>query len=400
MNTLVQGNAQHPEASWYALDLPRTNFDYASEVGTGLKSNVIMSPINWIMRTFPEAELILKRKLKDGGTDQLFEHAFLDIMETPNEAYGYEELIAAVTLSHNIAGNAYILKVRNGVGMVIALWYLPHWMVQPCGTEGSTSVYISHYVYNPNGIQYRINIEDIIHIRNGIDPENTRVGLSPLASVIREVFTDDEASNYSATMLRNMGVVGAVISPKENVNLGPKEIIEIKEKFKKSFTGDNRGDPLVMTGPTQIDTLDLDPSKMGLAETRNISEERVTACLGIPAAVVGFGTGLQSTKVGATMSAMIKLAWTGNIIPTQRKVAKALQRQLLVDFELDKTLLVCYDNSNVAAMQEDKDARVKRLSDGVTKGWAKVSDARAAEGLAVEDSDKVYLRPLSIVEAE
>ena len=110
--------------------------------------------------------------------------------------------------------------------------------------------------------------------------------------------------------------------------------------------------------------------------------------------------GLEATKVGATMTALIKLAWTGNIIPTQRMFSKTLQRQLLVDFELDKSIIVCYDNSNVAAMQEDKDAEVKRLSDGVTKGWAKVSDVREAEGLPIEDSDRVYLRSLNVVEID
>jgi HK97 family phage portal protein len=400
MSTIIEGNAQHPDLSWYALDIPRTEYDYRSEVGTGLGSNVIMAPILWIMRTFPEAELVLKRKLKEGGTEAIFDHPFLELMETPNDAYGYEELISGLTLSYNIAGNAYIYKVRNSIGVVIQLWYLPHWMIQPVGADQDSTVYVSHYVYNPNGIEFKIDKDDIIHIRNGINPENTREGLSPLASTIREIFTDDEASNYSATMLRNMGVPGAIIAPKENISLGTKEIAEIKEKFKKSFSGDNRGEPLVMTGPTEITTLGIDPSKMGLSDTRNISEERVTACLGIPSAVIGFGSGLEATKVGATMTALIKLAWTGNIIPTQRMFSKTLQRQLLIDFELDKSIIVCYDNLNVAAMQEDKDAKVKRLSDGVTKGWAKVSDVRSAEGLAVEDSDQVYLRLLNVVEID
>jgi hypothetical protein len=62
---------------------------------------------------------------------------------------------------------------------------------------------------------------------------------------------------------------------------------------------------------------------------RDVSEERVCAALGIPAAVVGFGTGLQQTKVGATMKEMRQLAWTGGLIPMQKIVGDEIDRSLL-----------------------------------------------------------------------
>ena len=51
-----------------------------------------------------------------------------------------------------------------------------------------------------------------MHFRFGLDPENDRKGRSPLAGVLREVFTDDEAANYTASLLRNMGVPGIIVS--------------------------------------------------------------------------------------------------------------------------------------------------------------------------------------------
>ena len=50
-------------------------------------------------------------------------------------------------------------------------------------------------------------------IGQGIDPNNTRKGLSPLASLYREIFTDDEAANMTASLMRNIGVPGVVLSP-------------------------------------------------------------------------------------------------------------------------------------------------------------------------------------------
>jgi HK97 family phage portal protein len=350
------------------------------------------------MRTFPEAPIKLEKMLKDGKLERIFNHPFLELVNTPNEAYTYETLIAATMLSWTLDGNAYWLKVRNAMGRVIQLWYMPHWMVTPKGHPTDTSIFISHYDYNPNGNTVHIAKEDVVHFRFGLDPRNTRCGLSPIGAILREIFTDDESSNYSASLLKNMGVAGMIISPVEKeVRLDKKRILEIKEQAKQSYTGDKRGDAMVMNGAVKIDILGLNPKDMDISFLRNVSEERVTAAIGIPAAIAGFGSGLETATTNATIRVLKKLAWEGNIIPSQRIISQTMQMRLLPDFDLDKSLVVGYDNSNVQALQEDKDARVKRLSDGVPKGWVKVKDVREAEGLAVEDSDNVYLRPLGLI---
>lgn len=397
---LVEGNTVHPRHNLFAFNIPRTKFDYAKEVGTGLGSNVIMSPVQWVMRTFPESPVSLSKTKADGQVEPVVTHPFLDLLNHPNDFYTYETMIMATMLSWSIAGNAYWLKVRNGIKGVIQLWYVPHWMITAKAHPTDTSIFIDHYEYNPNGQRFHVPIEDVVHFRFGLDPLNVRRGLSPLGAVLREVFTDDEASNYSASILRNMGVPGVIISPDNDEGIDEKTAIAVKEKFKQTFTGDRRGEAMIMTGKTKIESFGFDPKKLNLGDMRDISEERVTAALGIPAAVIGFGAGLQTTKVGATMNAMIRLAWTGNIIPSQRPISQTLQRQLLIDFDNDKSLTVGFDNSKVSALQEDKDAKVKRLTDGVRAGWATVADAREAEGLTVEDDHKVFLRPLNLVEVD
>ena len=61
------------------------------------------------------------------------------------------------------------------------------------------------------------------------------------------------------------------------------------------------GATVVIREQTKAQQIRTDLSGAALAQIRNIAEERVTAALGVPAAVVGFGSGLEQTKVGATM---------------------------------------------------------------------------------------------------
>ena len=405
VSRMIERNMQHPQARGFMFNIPRTNFDYAKEVGTGLGSNVIMAPVQWIMRTFPEAPVMIKKIDNKGSSkkERLQDHALLGLINKPNPFYTGEILWMATLLSWSIQGNAYWLKMRNEQKKVVELWYAPHWMMTPMGHPTDRTIFIDHYKYNPGGgMPIKLLPEDVVHFRFGLDPENVRQGLSQLNCVIREVFTDDEAANFSASLLRNAGVPSIVISPEnEGMNIRDEDVKEIKEKFRHSFTGDKRGDALVMSGPTKVDQFGFNPQEMELGGIRDISEERVCAALGIPPAVVGFGAGLQTAKVGATMIQLIRLAWTGNIVPSQRILKGVLQNQLLIDFEPNpERFEVGFDNSEVQALQEDRDKLAKRLDIGVKGGWIRVSEAREQTGLEVEENDKVYLRPLNVIETK
>lgn len=378
--------------------LSRTKFDYAKEVGTGIDSSVVMAPIQWIQRAFPEARLRAMIMRKD-EFEEIEKHPLTALVVNPNPAYSDFHLWSATLFSYLVAGNAYWLKVKALSGKVVELWYVPHWLlVAKWPADGSQ--YISHYEYKPAGSNViRLEPDDIVHFRHGIDPRNTRLGLSPLHGVIREIFMDLEASNFVASLLRNLGIPGVVISPDSDVTVAPDDAKAVKAWFKEEFGGDRRGAPLVMAMKTKVQTYGFNPKEMDLSVVRDVAEERVCASLGIPAAVVGFGAGLQQTKVGATMSEMRRLAWINGIIPLHRAFAIELKRSLLPDFEKDPAKVTLeFDLTDVTALEEDLNKRAERVNIGVVGGWIQVSEARRALGEDVVDADNIYLRNLTTIE--
>ncbi len=128
----------HAGASWLFSILPRTNFDYAREVGTGHGSSVIMAPVKFIQRVFPEAPLRMRH---DGQI--IKDHPFIRLLEKPNPFYSGNSLWRAILASWFLQGNAYLLKVWNGFEPV-ELWWIPPWMIKPVGPRDG-SVFISHY---------------------------------------------------------------------------------------------------------------------------------------------------------------------------------------------------------------------------------------------------------------
>lgn len=389
----------NPRPQVFGRYLRRTRFDYVRAVGDGLDASVVTAPVQWIQRALPEARLTVKRHRPNGKVEELAEHGALALISRPNDYYADIALWAATTWSWCTDGNAYWLKVRNGVNRPVELWYAPHWTMEPKGSEDGT-VFLSHYVYSPGGgiAPMKIEPEDVVHFRHGLDPRNPRKGISPIGGAIREIFMDLESSNFVASLLRNMGVPGVVISPKTGGVVAADDVEATKAWFQEAFGGDRRGGPLVMGAPTDVSPYGFNPQQMNMSEARDVSEERICACLGIPAAVVGFGAGLQSTKVGATMTELRKLAWHNGVLPMARAFADELGRSLVPDFGDAAGLRADWDVSEVLALSEDEDKRVKRLLEELAAGAITMFEYRTERGWEADDSHRFYLRPAMLIE--
>jgi HK97 family phage portal protein len=365
---------------------------------SALESNVAMAPVMWVMRTFGEAQLRMQKR-RDARVWDFVEDSDLEMLvDAPNDYYDGDALWKATVLSYVMDGNAYWYKVRNAYGEVIQLWYLPHWSVQPVYPLDRQD-FISYYsyssgVYTPQSVQNQLAVRDVVHFRFGLDPENPRYGLSPLRAVLREVMTDEEAAAFSWSILQNMGVPGVVISPSSDAwRPTPAQRKELGEEIEASYGGSKRGRTLVLDRPTRVDQFGFDANKIMLPSLRDISEERVCAAIGVPAAVVGFGAGLQSTKVGATMRELRRLAWVQCVNPMQKSMGRQVTRQLLPDFVAQtRRFRARFDDSDVSAFQEDEDLFTKSVMAKVQGGVLRVDRAQQMLGLEVDDTQKVYIR--------
>jgi HK97 family phage portal protein len=391
---------RHAPTQWgFGRMLKRTRFDYRSEVGDGLDSSVVTAPIRWVQRALPEARLTVRKRKRGGTVEELGKHGMTALIKRPNPYYGDRVLWAATLLSWYIDGNAYWIKVRNRAGKVVELWWVPWWMMEPKAPIAGDA-FLSHYEYKPGGgVAPTVYApEDVVHFRDGMNPRDMRKGLSSLDGVIREIFIDLGASNFVASLLRNMGVPGVVISPKGGAMPAPEDVEATKTWFQEAFGGDRRGGPLVMGAPTEVTPYGFNPQQMNMSEGRDVAEERVCACIGIPAAVVGFGAGLQTAKVGATMEELAKQAWTNGVLPTATALADELDRSLLPDFGGDGSLETFWNVDDVPALQEDEDKQCERWNKRLAAGGVTVFEYRQAQGLEVDDSHRIYLRPFSVLE--
>lgn len=376
----------------------RSQRDYGKMLADPTTSSLIMAVVLWIVRRWPEAPVYLTDK-KDNA---IYDHPMLDLMQHPNKFYSGTSLWFGTLMSFVWDGNGYWIKIKNERDLSVReLWYVPHFHMEPKVNNGSPN-FIDYYEYSPGGRNpIKLDPSDVVHFRYGIDPYNPRKGFSPLKSVARDALTDEEADNFSASMLMNMGVPGLIVSPDlaAGQSIDGKDIDAAKKYFEEQFSGDKRGKPLVMRGPTKVEQFGFDPKSMDIASLRAIPEERVSAVTGIPAAVVGFGSGLAQTKVGATMKELREMAYEDGIIPIQRMIGPELETQLLPEFEpKPEKFRIAFDLKQVRVLQDDQDALTKRTVEAFNGGVLYLDEARTAIGKEAGKSDRIRRVPFSTTE--
>jgi HK97 family phage portal protein len=363
-----------------------TRYDYSVEAGDLVDNTAVMACMLWVCRTFPEAPLVVKRLETDGTEKEVQRHAMAQKVRRPNPYYSGMLLWQATLLSFNWNGNAYWRKVRNDAGQVLALYYEPHWNMRPVRSSGDE--FISRYQIWRDRRWNDIDRSDVVHFRYGIDPRNDMLGLSPLASALREVYTDNQAARYASSMFRNKGVLGGMVFPEsEDTQIDNPE--ELKATLNAISTGDQVGSWGVFSTPLKFMTPDNDPSKMDTRGNRKITEERISALLGVPAIVAGLGAGLDRSTF-ANMAEAREAAYEGNIIPTQAMMADELDIQLLPDFGDADNERTDWDYSKVRVLQDDENKKATRWAVLFNAGLVKRGAALDDLGLPYDEADNVY----------
>ncbi len=368
------------------------------EIGDGSANSAVIACLNVLSTAFSEPTLNVVKEDTFGNIEKLNNHPISGLYARPNPFMSAGLLNHYIVLAVNTVGDAFLYKNRNKLGQVVELVPLMPSMVQVRGNETEL---ITHYEYyqTGSGEPLILPVGDVVHIRQGIDPNDHRRGHAPLKGVLREILGDEAAGQWSAALLHNMAVPGVVLSPRNDSLGGPtrEEAEAISESYKTKFGGANRGAPMVLSGSMNVDIVSFSPDQMKLQELRRLPEERISAVLGVPAILAGLGAGLDSATYNNTRE-LREFFTEQKLIPMWKTVSNELTHQLLIPDYKDTSSKCEFDYSQVRALQEDMDELYKRVNTGVQGGWITIGEARKVVGLEADEKHNIYLRPLNTVQ--
>lgn len=379
-------------SSWVSGLIPREN-DPAKVVGDGSLTSLIGIAVNWFWRTFPEAALTVYGD-EQGERVPIRPHDLTDLYAEPNPFYDGDTLWAGCLWSDLIDGNSYQIKARQGAGRVAEMYWMPHSFIEPKGGDRADSPLIEYYELTVAGKRWQLDVRDVVHLRHGIDPRNPRKGLSQLKGQLRELMTDEQAARFSASLLGNFAVPGLIISPKnDEATIDKPDADAMKAQIGQDFGAGNVGKTAVTSGAVDVHTLSFSPEQMSVRDIRGIPEERISAAIGVAAAVLGLGTGLAQTKVGATMRELREMATEQTLVPMWTRFGKQAGRQMIYEFSGSRRdLSLSFDTTEVRVLQEDRNQMYERETLALTAGGISVATYQRRLGYEADESQDVYLR--------
>lgn len=365
-------------------------------------SSLVMSGIRWLGNRLPEAILTVREPDPENDDSRSIpDHQLLQLFKRPNKYFSGSTLWKAFAYSWIIKGDVYFIKFRNALNQVSELWYEPHWNVKPrwkndgqgfykAGKEDEANEFITYYEVDRDGEKFRVEKEDIIHFRDGIDPHYPRCGLSGVATILREIFGDNQIGDYAGRLLVNGGVPPYVLSIGNDVqHLNDEDIRLVKESLLRQTSAKRAGEPLVVANAT-VEQLGFSPRDMDMRVSRYLGEERFSAVTGIPLEVLQLGAG-KVHSIYHNVSEARQDAAQSYLVPLWWHIAEELTVQLLPDFDQDKSHFVGHDISEVQALREDEDAKHKRAGLDYQNGIITRKEARAhLDYKIMEGVDDVY----------
>jgi len=341
--------------------LPGTDLNWDVLAGDLWMCYAVQACLNWKFKNWHQAPPMVTQR-KGDEWEAIPDHPLLRLLNKPNPGYDAATMWMGIILSMEVDGNAYLGIERAGTkGLPIELWYIPHTLIKPVRAKGSSD-FISYYEYRTGGTNVvRIDVDDIVHIRYGLDPYNLMLGMSPLASGSRTAYVLQQAENYAARTMKNFGMVGAMATPKEgNTSFDPETFVAT---WQSKTTGDKQGEILAMDGPVEIQWPEATPQTMLLETLQDRPEANICALLGVPPQVCGLHVGrLSKTWANATQAQ--EAAWEDGQKPLGALIGLQLGSQLLPEFSTQANRQrLEFDYSQVRCLQPDLDALHKRVRD-------------------------------------
>ena len=243
-----------------------------------------------------------------------------------------QRLLFAFTTDYALHGNAYAEILRAGDGSVSELRYIAPAWVTPMAAAGSLEP--AYYRVAPPRVLVReLAPEDVLHVTQGIDPTNPMLGLSPFKALTNDIQVDSQTGKILEKFLSNGALMSLILSPKvgDGISFDQETAKAASDDLSQRFSGDLVGKPLVAGTPYDVHTTIGDFQKLAMKDIRHQAEERVAATIGIPAAVVGYGAGLETTKVGATLRVMQASAWENAVLPSVNALLDGVNEQVVPD---------------------------------------------------------------------
>jgi HK97 family phage portal protein len=353
----------HREFSWDSA------FSQIKNLGYYEKSVYVYACVNKIaVKTASIDWSLLRIKNKVGDTTEIFVHDALDLLYKPNPFQTKAEFFEKFMINKKLAGEAYILKVRDDSGKVRELWNLrPDYMTVVKDKE----LYIKAYEFSVAGKLITFDPKDIIHdaYPNPIDEFG---GMSPLFAASSRVETELVAVAFQRNFFKNNARPDFLLKTPGKLTNDQKE--QQRASWDKKHKGEkNVGKGAFLEGGMEYQQVSISQREMDYIESLKMTRDDILTAFGVPKPIVAVTDDVNLANAKTAMEIFL----SETIVPEIKRLTEKLNEDLIYP-EYGDIFYIEYDDSfmprNDKMTAEVRDIKIKN-------GTMLINEARELDGL-------------------
>ena len=378
------------QPNWKANTPKWNEWSTENAIKAGYKaSTYVYACINAIAKASASVPWKVYKRSRAGIWEEVQGHPLEELINRPNPFSSRKDLIERMTINLYLGGNAYFSKVRAG-GIVAELWNLPTDAIKVVPSQQD---FISHYLYEQQGVRQRIEARDLLH-NMFIDPSNPYTGMSPLQAGAKAIDTDIEAVNWNKVALQNRAITDGVFTFDQPITRAQWE--EARQMVKEQHQGaDNARTPWILGAGAKWEQMSLSPQEMDFIESRRFTRSEICSIFQVPPPIVG----IYDDATLANIETARKIFWLDTIIPYLEDLKNCFNLGLTPEF--GKDIELSYDVSNVEAIQTNYSEKLENAQKLWNMGvpFNEINQRLELGFDEIEGGDTGYL-PTSVIPAD
>ena len=355
---------------------------FESFVNNGYTENEILyAALNLRANSVIEADLVTK--INDevpSSTDPL-----LQILLHPNNYHTHAEFFKLLVMYLDFDGNVFIVKEMTKGRKVKALHMLRPDLV---GVIPSTKPgeMIKKYEYKIGNKKVFYAPDEVIHIKTP-NPLTPWRGISPIQPIIKSVDLDNDAINYTKSVLENKGVPGGILKVLGNV--GKEAIRRMQAQWSQQTTSGKRGNIAILGEEVEYIPTSMSLAELDLRHINILTESRILTALGINPVIMGSISGNEASTYNNVAEAKLSF-YQQTIVPLQFMITDAFTND--PDINPGNTRVFFFDPTDVSALAPLRAAKQEQMSEGYRDGWLTINELRDNINLPpVDGGDEMFL---------
>lgn len=350
---------------------PEDNYENFAREGYG-RNEVVFACIDAIATSASEAP---PRVMALGGKEPeaVESGPLVDLLNRPNPRQTGFELIETGLTYLQIAGNAYLYKLRDGRGKPISVqWLRPDRMQVVPGPDG-----VAGYIYTLDGQDYACAAEDVGHLKLP-NPWSDWYGQAPLHVLARRVNLDAGMTNFQKQFFSNAGIPAGILNIKRRLN-DEQDAETIRRHWRARFSGGNTHNLAILDEDSSYQQLAVDPDRLAMVDLTGITEARIASVFGVPLSLIASQLGQSSSSYANRLSDR-EMFWEQKLLPLYRRLSDFLTMTLVPEYGDPNKIRIDFDFDQVRALQDDEDKKSARVVAEWTGGLITRDEARAKLG--------------------